>query len=126
MNYFSRNSEIRQSVLRLLGGGFTSATQVSIAVSYAQSRRWSMIEVELSPSSVVHSLIFIYNWNLALHDVLIYRNKRYVRAVQSGAAFKLIEGINQFLWSRIPRYNPVGGARYEIEDERRPDTALKR
>ena len=118
MNYFTTNTEFRDSVLKLLGGGFSNVTKISIGVSYSQLRKMSVVEIEVFPSSIVHSLIFFYSRTLRLYDVICYKNRRYFRVSQQGSSFKLVDKINRFLMTKIPKSNPLSQRKiYEDADE---------
>ena len=70
MNYFAKHSEFIDLVLKLLGSGFGNPTKVNIGVSYSQTKRLSTITIEVSPSAVIHSLIFFYTRGLTLYDAI--------------------------------------------------------
>jgi hypothetical protein len=115
MNYVTTIPKVRDAVMQLLGTGFSDAQKVHIGVTYSQTRKLSIIIIEVSPTPIIHSLIFFYSRNMTLSDVLFYRNKRYVRIGQGGKAFKCVDFINRFLLNKIPRYSPY--IQKKIEEE---------
>jgi hypothetical protein len=115
MNYFTTNKYVLESVLKLLGSGFSDAKQVNFGVSYTQNRKMSVIVIEVSPSTIVHSLLFFYSKGMLLYDVFSYKSKSCFRVLQSGQSFKHIDKINKFLMNGIQRYNPI--AQRKIEEE---------
>jgi hypothetical protein len=119
MNYITSNEKLRESVLKLLGSGFSNSTKISIGVSYSQMRKITVVDIEVFPSSLVHSLIFFYSRTMRLYDVIYYKNRRYFRVSQQGKSFELVDKINRFLMTKIPRYNPLSQRKiYEGEDSR--------
>ena len=116
MNYYSEhNKDIRDAVLKLLGGGCTNAKRVNFSVSYSQNRKRSIVVIELVPCSTIHGLIFIYTRSLSLYDAFSYRNKRFLRIRPSGDALKLINQMNKFILSKIPTFSPISLRRIKEE-----------
>jgi len=125
MNYFSDNSEVRELVLKLLGGGFSNAKRINFSVSYAQNRKLSIITIEAYPSSTIHALIFIYTRSLRLFDVLAYRGRLFRRINRSGDALKRLDRINQFILKKIPRLSPIAIKRIKEGSNRDSSNDLK-
>jgi hypothetical protein len=123
MNYYTTNADVRESVLKLLGTGFSDATKVNFAVSYSQARKMSIVVIEVSPSNIVHSLIFFYSRGLALYDVFCFKSKYFFRVVQSGQAFKHVDRINRFLMKGIPKFNPY--AQRKVDEETKSDAEIE-
>ena len=108
MNFYTEHHpEIRDAVVKLLRGGFPNVKRVNFSVSYAQNRKISIVTVELVPVSVTHGLIFFYTRSLRLMDAFSYRNGRFFRITRSGEALKLIDLINKFILTKIPRLSPI-------------------
>jgi len=123
MNYFTTNKDVLDSVLKLLGSGFSDARQVNFGVSYTQNRKMSVIVIEVSPSTIVHSLIFFYSKGMMLYDVFSYKSKSCFRVLQSGQSFKHVDKINKFLMNGIQKYNPI--AQRKIEEEMNSETEIE-
>jgi hypothetical protein len=123
MNYFTTQKDVLESVKKLLGSGFSDATQVNFGVTYSQNRKMSVVVIELSPSAIVNSILFIYSKGLALYDVISYKSKHYVRVTQSGQSFRHIDRINKFLMNGIAKYNPI--AQRKIEEDANSEIETK-
>ncbi len=108
MNFYSEtNNEVRQAVLSLLGEGFENAKRINFSISYSQNRKLSIVTIEISPSALIHGLIFFYTRGLKLYDAIVYRNKRFARLNRSGDSLQRIDRINRFLLDKLPNYSPV-------------------
>ena len=119
MNFYTEhNPEIRQAVVKLLRGGFPNVKRVNFSVSYAQNRKISIVTVELVPVSVTHGLIFFYTRSLRLVDSFSYRNGRFYRIARTGDALKLINLINKFILTKLPRLSPIALRRIKEESGR--------
>ncbi|MBU2491296.1 MAG: hypothetical protein KJ571_01625 [Bacteroidetes bacterium] len=107
MNFITKNSELRKEVIELLGEKLSYDGIVNFSVSYSQNQRITFIVVELSRSSVLHCLIFVYTRSLVLYDVQRYKNKTFHRINFNGNAMKRIKFINEFILRNINRSNPI-------------------
>lgn len=123
MNYYTTNHDVLDSVKSIIGSGFSDAKQVNIGVEYSQNRKMSVIVIELSPSTIVNSLVFFYSKGLALYDVISYKSKHFVRVAQSGQSFKHVDRINKFLMNGIAKYNPI--AQRKIAEETDSDNEIQ-
>jgi hypothetical protein len=125
MNYTTTNREFRESVLELIGTGFTNATKINLGVSYSQNRKLSIVMIEVSPSPIIHSLIFFYTRGLELHDVLCYRQKRFIRVNRSGDAFENVDRINRYLLKHLPKASPIAPKKIDEQTGRNRDVGIK-
>ncbi|MGD0036480.1 MAG: hypothetical protein ABSC53_04215 [Bacteroidota bacterium] len=123
MNYYTTNEDVLESVKKLLGGGFSDAKQVNFGVAYSHNRKMSVVVIELSPSTIVNSLLFFYSKGMTLYDVFSYKSKSCFRVAQSGQSVKHIDRINKFLMNGIQRYNPI--AQRKIEEEMNSETEIE-
>lgn len=112
MNFFSENNpELRELVLKLLGGGFSSARRINFSVSYSQPRKMSVITIEAYPASAIHALIFFYTRSLRLFDAIVYRQRMFRRINRSGDSLKRLDYINRFILKKLPTFSPIANRR---------------
>jgi hypothetical protein len=108
MNFYSENNnELRELVLKLLGGGLPSVKRINFSVSYSQNRKLSIVTIEAAPRATIQALIFIYSRSLSLYDAIGYRGRRFYRINRSGDSLKRLDKINQFILKKIPRTSPI-------------------
>ena len=126
MNYVSENNrEIRELVLNLLGSGFSNAKRINFSVSYSQSRKLSVITVEVSPSSTIHALLFFYTRAFSLYDAFIYKSRTFHRLSGVGGSLARMDEINRFMLEKLPRYNPIAARKIAEETGSKCDAELK-
>jgi hypothetical protein len=124
MNYFSRDEDIKQSVLKLLGGGFSKKIErVNFGVAYSQNRKLSVIIIEVAPSSIIHSIVLFYTKGVVLYDAVTFKNKRFFRIVRGTKAFGQVEKISEMLLKEIPKSNPYMAR--ELDEEVDLDSRLQ-
>ena len=108
MNYYSENNnEVRELVLKLLGGGLSNVKRINFSVSYSQNRKLSVVTIEASPSPTIQGLIFFYSRSLKLYDAIAYRGRQFRRINRSGDSLKRMDRINRFILEKIPRFSPI-------------------
>lgn len=117
MNYYSNDKDLIKSVAKLLGDGFSMAERVNFGVSYSQSRKLSVVVVELMPTASIHSLIFFYSRGMTLYDVVAFKNKRYYKVNRGNKEFGDVEKINQIVMKDIPKRNPINARGLDENDD---------
>ncbi len=124
MNYYSTNPEILRAVVSLLGDGFSNASRASFGVAYSQNRKLSIVTVELSPSTTIHALFFIYTKGMVLYDVIRYSNKASQSINRSASDLKRVERIHELLTRWIPKISQTASLR--IAEEQNSDEEKER
>jgi hypothetical protein len=117
MNFYSEhNAKIDNDVHELLGMDSQGSKRINFAVSYSQNRKLSVVVIEVSPSTIIHSLVFFYTRGLTLLDAWRYRNRQFQRIPRGGDSLQRIDRLNKFILMMIPEYAPVGPRRISEAD----------
>ncbi len=124
MTYTVKNSEFLGLVMKLLGNGFDNPKQVEIAISHSQGNRLSIITMQVSPTAIVHSLIFFYTLELALFDAISYKNKELFRVERNSESFHAVEKINRYLLAEKMRKRNLF-AENEIPEKEKDDGRIE-
>ena len=118
MNFYTEdNQEIIAAVAALLKIQQPSIKRVTFAVSYPQSRKPSVVTIEVSPLSTLQCLLFIYARGRTLYDVIAYRSKRFVRVNRAGEAVQHIDHINRYLLTHVANVSPYAPKNITEEDD---------
>lgn len=107
MNYYTNNAEILNAMATIFNTKFRHNSKVNFAISYSQSRKMSIVVVQVDGAYFYHALILVYTKSLSLYDVVIY-NKSFVR--KYGILSKLtppVTVIKSFITKNISPYNPL-------------------
>lgn len=118
MNFYTDdNPEIIAAVAALLKCEESSIQHLKLAVSYPDTGIPSIVTVDIYPVPRLEALFFIYTGDQALHDVIAFRDKRFVRANRNGKAVQHIDRINNYLLKYIVDAMPDASMDIHEEDD---------
>ena len=117
MNYYSTDIDLRQSVASLLKLSPETVKRVNISISYSQNRKKSIVTIEVSPSSTIQALFFVYTRSLTLFDVFSYRSKSVYRISRNARTVQHIDRINRLLLTRVANASLIAPKNITEDDD---------
>ena len=118
MNFYSDdNPDPRQEVAALLNCNARNIELLKFAVSNPDDGNPSIMTVEIYPVPMLDALFFIYSGDQALHDVIAFRNKRFVRVNRNERAIQHIDRLNDYLLERVTNVMPGASKEIYTEDD---------
>lgn len=115
MLYYSNDPQIIKIVNEIFDNDFSSNVRVNFSVCYSQQKRMSTIVIEMSPTPIVHSLIFYYSRSFSLYDVVRYKQKQIKRLGTATSPINEIHKLNKYILKHISRSNQTGERRIKEE-----------
>ncbi|MCX6141841.1 MAG: hypothetical protein NTZ35_01340 [Ignavibacteriales bacterium] len=119
--YVDDNPETITAVATLLRCEESRIEHLKLAVSNPDDANPSIATIEIYPVPTLDALFFIYSPGNILHDVIAFRDKRFVRVNRNGKTVEHIDRLNSYLMEHLANVMPEASTKIYKEDDEQQD-----